>query len=340
MTYISKTIDHDQPEEDAESLRWTASKQRTFLETLSFYGNVRIAAAQCFMSTRACYNLRVRHDGAAFNMGWNAAILIARGRLLDELMIRALDGQRDTIERDEEGRVAARHRFDNRLALGLLTRLDRVADAPVAGSESAEARTVAQDFEAFLALVEAGGQGEEARAFVAARTPVDADADAETQAAAETAESQRHGRCEHCLKFHDASAAECSADPDILGAILLGEFARELCVWREGEDASVPPAYWGDYLTNFPPPEGFEGTQNGVYGMDDDYSRTLTPEERAMADAKEASDTANLVWAGEMARLRWFGLPDGRDEEDEQADEDDEVRAAGGESATTALAEA
>ena len=316
MTYISKTIDHDQTEEDSESLRWTPDKQRTFLETMSFYGNVRIAAAQCFMSTRSCYNLRARHDGAAFNMGWNAAILIARGRLLDELMIRAIDGQRETIERDEDGRVAARHRFDNRLALGLLTRLDRAADAPVEGSQSAQARIIAQDFEAFLDLIAAGGQGDKATAFIAARDP----AEPVTETAPKTAESHRNERCEHCLMFHSFTADECRADPMVQAITLLADFARGLTVWREGEDLEKGECGWGDYFTNFPPPEGFEGTQTGVFGKDDDYYRTLTPEERAHADAKEASDVDDLTFAGEVARLRWLGLPYRPADEDDEAE--------------------
>ena len=39
------------------------------------------------------------------------------------------------------------------------------------------------------------------------------------------------------------------------------------------------------WRTNFPPPDGFNGYENGIYG-DEDCSRQCTPEERALLDVR------------------------------------------------------
>jgi hypothetical protein len=76
---------------------WTYPKQRQFLEALAETGSVVIAAEDCRISARSAYNLRNRRDGMAFHLGWDAAILVARGRLVDDLMHRAIEGQTDTL---------------------------------------------------------------------------------------------------------------------------------------------------------------------------------------------------------------------------------------------------
>ena len=78
------------------------ARQRIFLETLAATGVVRAACEAVELSPRSAYNLRIRADGAAFRLGWDAAILIARARLADDLLARAIEGQQDVITRDEE----------------------------------------------------------------------------------------------------------------------------------------------------------------------------------------------------------------------------------------------
>jgi hypothetical protein len=61
--------------------------------------------------------------------------------------------------------VAERHRYDNRLTMAVLTRLDRQAEGM--GEGAATARIVAGEWDQFLDIVEAGGDG--AEAFLRAR---------------------------------------------------------------------------------------------------------------------------------------------------------------------------
>ncbi|MDZ7894795.1 MAG: hypothetical protein U5M50_07560 [Sphingobium sp.] len=131
---------------------WSPALQRRFLETLAITGSVRSAAAIVGKSHRAAYDLRHSASGAAFAAGWDAAILVARARVVDELMERAIYGQVDTVARDAQG-DPTRHRFENRAALAMLARLDRQCDSPVEGTDHALARLIAQDFRAFLCMI-------------------------------------------------------------------------------------------------------------------------------------------------------------------------------------------
>src|SRR3546814_1439257 len=65
----------------------------------------------------SAYALRIRRDGAAFRLGWDAAILIARARLADDLLARALTGHEEVIRKDMDAGEITRHRHDNRLAM-------------------------------------------------------------------------------------------------------------------------------------------------------------------------------------------------------------------------------
>jgi hypothetical protein len=128
-----------------------APRQRHFLETLAATGVITTACEAVHISPRSAYALRIRRDGAAFRLGWDAAILIARARLADELLARALTGHEEVIHRQED--TITRRRHDNRLAMSMLSRLDRMADNPPEGSDAALARVVAQDFAAYLDLI-------------------------------------------------------------------------------------------------------------------------------------------------------------------------------------------
>ncbi|MDB5670004.1 MAG: hypothetical protein JWO25_963 [Alphaproteobacteria bacterium] len=138
---------------------WTPERIRIFLETLADCGVVTEAAAAAGMNARSAYVLRQRAEGRAFHIAWNAAQQLARRRVSDELMARAIRGSVELIVRDGEV-VGERHRHDNRLALALMTRLDQ---QQVAGDEeNVTARLVAQEYDEFLDLVCAGGEGADA----------------------------------------------------------------------------------------------------------------------------------------------------------------------------------
>lgn len=146
---------------------WTPERIRTFLVTLADCGVVTDAARAAGMSIRSAYNLRNRAEGRAFHYAWEAALQIAKRRLADALMSRAMHGCVDQLRRDGQV-VAERCRFDNRLSMATLTRLDQRA---AASDEEAEAvRIVVAGFDRFVEVASAGGA--EAAEFIAARRPM------------------------------------------------------------------------------------------------------------------------------------------------------------------------
>ncbi|WP_442802176.1 hypothetical protein [Sphingobium sp. CR2-8] len=141
---------------------WSPARQRRFLEVLAATGVIMLACEAVRITARSAYTLRQRRDGAAFRLGWDAAILIARARLADTLLARAIMGTEETIRKDPDNHEITRHRHDNRLAMSMLARLDRMADTPTEGSDAALARVVAQDFNAYLDLICAEEEAEQA----------------------------------------------------------------------------------------------------------------------------------------------------------------------------------
>lgn len=147
---------------------WTPDRIRTFLAALAECGVVEDAARAAGMTRQSAYRLRNRAAGRAFHLAWNAALQLARRRLADELMSRALHGCVDLIVRDGEV-WGERHRHDNRLAMAMLTRLDRQAAS--ADREDEDVRLVAEEYDEFVDLVVAGGDG--ADLFIGARREAD-----------------------------------------------------------------------------------------------------------------------------------------------------------------------
>jgi hypothetical protein len=135
---------------------WTPALERAFVECLSETGSVTEACKSVSMSRRAAYDRKRRAAGLAFRMGWDAAILLVRDVVADELLDRALAGQWTETIRDKETGQTRRYAQDRRLGLALLTRLDRMCDFLAAeGSVHMAAQIVSQDFEAFLDLMTA-----------------------------------------------------------------------------------------------------------------------------------------------------------------------------------------
>lgn len=269
---------------------WTPSRQREFLEYLAVSGLVRTACAAIGISREAAYRLRQRREGAAFALGWDAALLLARWALADTLMERAVDGQTDVVERDPEGQRHTRHRHDNRLALSVLGRLDRFA----AGEDGSagDTRLVAGDWEAFLDLIEAGHEGAGAALFLATRRPGD------------EADFGPHGPCQLCGSRApggdddddyddegDDDAAPTGARTDFIDEDDLDGCSEELdeagmrewlSIFRRGRQ----------WVTNFPPPEAFSGMQEGVFGRDSNYWRALTDAELGVVESRQAARIA------------------------------------------------
>lgn len=146
---------------------WTGSNQRAFLECLAETGSVTQAAHEVSMSRRAAYNLRNRAEGYAFRIAWDAALLLARVVVADELMERALSGHWVETVKDPETGTTRRLVHDRPLGLALLSRLDRMCDEMAdEGTTLMAAQIVAQDWDRFLSLVEAGADHVQVRDFV------------------------------------------------------------------------------------------------------------------------------------------------------------------------------
>ena len=88
---------------------WTPDRQRAFLEAIAEGHTVGSACALVGMAPSSAYALRRRAAGAAFALGWRAATLLAREKVADTLLARAIDGQVETITRPD-GETITRHR--------------------------------------------------------------------------------------------------------------------------------------------------------------------------------------------------------------------------------------
>jgi hypothetical protein len=260
---------------------WTPPVQRAFLESLAQTGSVQQACAQVQLTPSTVYRVRTAARGAALQLGWQAAILIARDRLVDDLMGRAVDGQTDTIIHD--GQKTTRYRHENRVALSMLARLDKRADEALCNSGDAIiARVIAQDFNAYLDLIESGGTLAQAGLFIALRQPqIPQNSEAQEQCdllAEQEAEEAR--MAERIAEIND---------PEMRAA--------NLSVWDDD----------GDLRTNFPPPPDFDGDEEGEFGGDD-YSRSLTAEEESVYWTREEARLAPFRAAAITSRDAYFGF--------------------------------
>jgi hypothetical protein len=138
---------------------WTAEKVRVFLVTLAATGVVADACRACGMSRDAAYERRNSTAGRAFALAWEAALALARPAMADELASRARHGTIERVYRNGE-LVAERHRHDNRLAMAVLTRLDRQVEE--LAERAPAVRAVANEFEQFLDLLPRGNEAAEA----------------------------------------------------------------------------------------------------------------------------------------------------------------------------------
>ena len=293
------------------SYHWTPRLQRDFLEAFATNGSVKISAAKVGMSPSAVYQLKQRPEGAAFRLGCAAALLIARGRLVDELLDRAIWGHDETAEiQREEGRsYAKRRRIDSRLGLAMLARLDKMVETRARAGEELLAQIIAGDWPGFLALFDAA---EDAAPGTAGAENTDAEGRKDGMAAAlalwlaardnranplaslwrGTAIANEVAQISAISDAGPESADEDGPTPE--------EEAAAMTVWHDEET--------GELRTNFPPPEGFIGIEEGAFG-DEDYARTLDADEEEAWEAAHAELVEPLRRAGAAARRAFFGLP-------------------------------
>ncbi|MDR6853398.1 hypothetical protein J2Y54_002918 [Sphingomonas sp. BE123] len=312
---------------------WTPEKQKRFLTALARGHNVTQACAIVGMARSTAYALRDSARGAAFALGWKAAQLRSRDCLADELMDRAFNGVRESVTGDD-GRITTRHRYDNQLAWKMLNRLDKRADAACTDTDAAAVRLAAADFEQFLDLVEHSAAPGRAGLFLAARIGAAGVASEDDLAPIRTL-----ARADRWLRTHvDDSAAVSATDLDpadrarwtdeqwrraeAIGLVALASEAppeeeadsppdtRDFCPVRpDSEDDYHGSVWWCDdargWRTDFPPPPGFDGVEEGD-PLDDDYQRDLTDEEEAAVTAADARERAELIAAGLTAREAWL----------------------------------
>jgi len=311
MTFHDIALPTPAPQVRADG--WSPARQRLFVETLAATGVVRAACDAAQISERSAYALRIRADGAAFRIGWDAAILIARARLADTLLARALLGQEEVMTREPDGTEVRRHRHDNRLAMSMLARLDRMADAPAEGTDAALARIVAQDFAAFCDLLCPP------HAHDAAPAP----ADAASAPLPEPGGDEARPALPAALLSPAASVALfLAARMPLTGAQKSAlVMTEERCELRPQlvRLASLPPEeaaaklrgiWWDDrangWRTDFPPPPGFDGEESEDYYDIDRYRRALTDEEEDLFAEMQDAQSRPYEEAATRAREAFF----------------------------------
>lgn len=319
---------------------WSAANQRLFLEAVAEGYGVEVATGRVGLSAASAYAFRRTAKGAAFALGWRAANLVARESIAETLLVRALEGQVDTCIR-ADGSTVTRHRHDNGLAMRLLARLDRQVEA-AADADSRAARLVAQEFDAYLGLVERDEGPARAGLFLARRGELGG-TDAGGGALADMrdlAPVLALATADRLLRTGVTTAAEVDVtdlDPsaragwsaeqwcraEAAGLLALAVPAPEPAP-EPDEDASGPqhsqhsdaPAadpeepVWFDeqadgWWTTFPPPPGFDGEEAGTYG-DADYARELDPDETDAVAEHRARVAEELGAADAGARAAWF----------------------------------
>ncbi|NVE94110.1 hypothetical protein [Altererythrobacter lutimaris] len=130
-----------------DQTRDNSQKKARFLERLSLTGNVRSACRAIAITPMTAY--RWRRQCPHFASGWEAALVVARAHAEEVLADRALNGVEETVFYHGE-EVATRTRYDARLLLAHLARLD-------AKAEDRNLAEAAADFDSVLAHFEAHG---------------------------------------------------------------------------------------------------------------------------------------------------------------------------------------
>ncbi|WP_363321763.1 DUF3597 domain-containing protein [Sphingomonas sp.] len=303
---------------------WTPDKQAIFLRVVSEGHSITHCCRVVRMTKQSAYALRRSARGAGFALGWQAALILGRERLADEMLDRALNGVVETIT-TPNGEVTERHRHDNRLGMAMLSRMDRVADAARADASHAAARLVAQDFDQYLDLVGRDGGPARAGLFLGAR--------ADAAAADELAPIRALARADKWLRTHTDLAEPVDAtdlDPAARAGWTGEQWGRAEAVGlvqlappadaRDGsgklgqpDDAAdaKEPVWWDMFeerwRTHFPPPEDFDGEEDGAYG-DEGYSRTLSDAEEAAWETEYRAEVAAREAAEARDRDRYFGF--------------------------------
>ncbi len=123
-------------------------RQAAFLRLLADSGEVRAAAKASAVSHQTVY--RLRRASPAFRRAWDAALLVAREHAEEVLASRAMHGVEEEVFYHGEV-VAKRRRYDARLLLAHLARLDRLETRE-------DVALLAGDFDALLGAFDRGDE--------------------------------------------------------------------------------------------------------------------------------------------------------------------------------------
>jgi hypothetical protein len=262
---------------------WTGEKMAAFCEALAETAVVAEACEAAGMSVSGAYAARRRNP--VFAAAWDAALTIARERLADTLLARSMEGNVELIWRDGEV-VGERHLLDNRLGLAILRRLDRIAETGM---------TLSTRGERWLPSARAGQD----RGAPAPRSdPFDWELMVE---ALRTGDDDAVARALALCKSNEVEEVE---DPPL-------SLSRDD---GEGHFLDLSDRCWKDpiddiWMTDFPPPPGFTGSESGEWGDPfEPYSRECTAEEAAALDADAAADAAAVRAEDEALRDGWFAM--------------------------------
>ena len=305
---------------------WTGPRQKRFLEAIADGETVRDACGHVCLSPQSAYAFRRRPKGRAFDLGWKAADLLAREKIAADLLARATDGQTVEITRPD-GSVVTKHSYDNRLAVQMLNRLDRYADASERTEPGHAARLVAGEFDAYLDLVGAEGGPARAGLFMLSRN----EAPSDLEAVAALARADRALRCGTLAADVDvtdldpARRAEWTAAQwaraEAAGLLVLAPppapppapapapAPAQPASTRQSVSTPEPEPIWFDedkhaWRTWFAPPEEFAGDEDGEWGQTN-YERDLAPEEMAVLGIPEPGGPEELAEA-RAERDAWF----------------------------------
>ena len=276
---------------------WSGDKMARFCEVLAETAVVAEACDEVGMHVSGAYALRRRNP--VFAAGWDAALTIARERLADTLLARAMEGNSELLYRNGDV-VGRRDVLDNRLGLAILRRLDRLAETGRATSSRGEP----------------------------ASPPVRPERGRAPHAPAILPES---------LDWQQIVDALRSGDPDdVAGALAV----LKSCEVEEVEDppnslidegdsdteVDFSSRCWFDpgeelWVTDFPPPEGFAGFENGEW-RDRDYWRSCTAEEAAILAADKKAALDEEIAEDAEKRDLWFALLAEDQQEPEAAGEE------------------
>lgn len=226
---------------------WTPFARKLFLQVLAETGRVKLACEYCRLSPQSAYALR--HRDPVFAAGWDAACELARAPLADALYERAMEGFDETITRDGEV-VATRHKFDSRLSIAVLHRLDKRCDR--AEEKGARHVRLIGRWDEWLDLV---GKGDETAAAMLETAPE---------------ESSRHYQLHQLPLGTNPTELDLNGDDESLAD-------PQYDFWQDEE---------GNWRTNYPPPDEFKGYQQYAWG-DPRYWRDCTPEESELLEAAE-----------------------------------------------------